>query len=254
MTGKSSTTIPYGSTPKNEVETVALFHFYVLIDPRDGEIKYVGRTVDLKNRFRNHIYEAKKRNRNKRERWIVSLLRKNLHPKIKRIYSTKCSLEEAIGIEKMLVKKLSRRFDLKNQPDNFLGAVLTGKKVYMYSIENGEFLKCFSNSNQAKIHTGVSDGNILRCCKDPNGYGAKTAGGYFWSYIKYDMYPYKYVKEWRERKGKAVVQYTKEGVKVNEFISARKAQKSTGVSFKKISAACNGRQNSAGGFLWKFKQ
>lgn len=254
MTGKSSTTIPYGSTSENEMETVALFHFYVLIDPRDGKIKYVGRTVDLKNRFRNHIYEAKKRNRNKRERWIVSLLRKNLTPVIKSIYSSRCFIEDAINIEKMLVKKLSKRFELKNQPDNFLGAVLTGKKVYMYSTENGEFLKCFSNSNQAMISTGVKDSNILRCCKSPNGYGYKTAGGYFWSYVKYDFYPHKHIKNWRELKGKAVVQYTMKEVKVDEFISARKAEKSTGVSFKKISAVCNGRQKSAGGFLWKFKQ
>lgn len=44
---KSSETIPKGSRDLFP-EKVALFKFYVLKDPRDGLIKYVGRTVDEK--------------------------------------------------------------------------------------------------------------------------------------------------------------------------------------------------------------
>lgn len=254
MTGKSSTTIPCGSTHQEDVETVALFHFYVLVDPRDDQIKYVGRTVDLKNRLRNHIYEAKKNNRNKRERWIVSLLRRNMKPLMKCIYKQECSIEDAISIEKMLIKKISKRFELKNQPDNYLGAVLTGTPVYMYSTDTGELLSMFSNSNQAYIKTGIKDCNILRCCKNQNGYGCKTAGGFFWSFVKYNKYPHKFIKNWRQLKGKPVVQLTKDGNKVAEFDTARIAERVTGVPYKKISAVCNGRQKLAGGFVWKLKQ
>lgn len=253
MTGKSSTTIPSGSTYQDDMEKVALFHFYILRDPTDNKIKYVGRTVDLVNRFRNHIYEAKKFNRNKRERWIKSLLRRNMEPILERVYTRLCTLREAISIEKMLVKKIGARFELKNSPDNFLGAVLTGTQVFQYSTETGELLATFANSNQAYINTSVKDCNILRCCKNENGYGCKTAGGYFWSFIKYKKYPHKYLKEWRNKKGKPVLQYSLSGDLLNEFVTARVAEKITGVSYKKISAVCSGRQNTAGGYIWKLK-
>jgi hypothetical protein len=250
--GKSSTTIPQGSTLDYQEEKVAIFKFYVLIDPIDNEIKYVGRTVDEKNRLRNHIYESKKNNRNKRERWIVSLLRKNKKPLLKVIYKEKCSLEEAIKIEKMLVKKIGNRFNLKNSPDNYLGVLFTGQKVYQYDLD-GNCINEFSNSNQAFIITGIKDSNILRCCKNPNGKGVKTAGNYFWSFIKYNKYPHKYLKNWRTIKGKPVIQLDKNMNILNEFITAREAEKITKISYKKISAVCNERQNSAGGFIWKFK-
>lgn len=250
--GKSSTTIPQGSTLDDQGEKVAMFKFYVLIDPTDNKIKYVGRTVDEKNRFRNHIYESKKNNRNKKERWIVSLLRKNKKPLLKVIYKEKCSLEEAIKIEKMLVRKIGNHFDLKNSPDNYLGVLFTGKKVYQYDL-NGNFINDFPNSNQAFIITGIKDSNILRCCNNPNGKGVKTAGGYFWSFTKHEKYPFKYLKNWRKLKGKPVIQLDKNMNVLNEFSTAREAEKITKISYKKISSVCNGRQNSAGGFIWKFK-
>jgi hypothetical protein len=249
---KSSEAIPKGS--REEIsEKVALFKFYVLKDPRDGLIKYVGRTVEEKNRFRNHIYEAKKNNRNKKERWIISLLRKNLLPELEVVYQEKCSIEEAAKIEKMLVKKLSKRFQLKNDNDNYAGVVLNGTPVFQYDLE-GNKINSFANSNQAMISTGVKDVNITRCCKNENGYGSKTAGGFFWSFIDYKKYPHEYVSNWRKLKGKPVLQYDLKGNFIAEYSTARIAEKETGTSYKKISAVCNGRQNKTNGFIWKFKQ
>lgn len=254
INGKSSTTIPKGSrVDENQLETVALFYFYVLKDPRDGLIKYVGRTVDKKNRFRNHIYESKKNNRTKKERWIVSLLRRNLKPEMEVFFELECSLNEAIELEKIFVLNYSKKYELKNMPDNYLGAVLTGTKVYQYDLITRELLGEFANASQASLLTGVKDSNIGRCCKNQNGYGTKTAGGFFWSFEKFDKYPFEYLKNWRQQVGKPVYQYNLNGVFLREFETARKAEKSTGVSYKKISACCNGRQKSGGGFLWKFK-
>jgi hypothetical protein len=251
MNTKSSTTIPNGSTREN-VEKAALFYFYRLIDPIDGKTKYIGRTVDISSRMRNHIYEAKKNNRNKRERWIIYLLRRNLFPIVKTIYSQYCNIEEAIRLEKMYVTLYSKYYELKNSPDNYLGSVLTGTPVHQYNLE-GFYVASYANANQANIHTGVKDCNILRCCKNINGYGTKTAGNYFWSFERLDKYPFDYVENWREQKGKEVFQYSLEGKLLKSYLTARKAQRETGVSFKKISACCNQRQKSAGGFIWKFE-
>lgn len=224
------------------------FKFYSLVDPRDQKIKYIGRTVNEKNRLRNHIYEARKNNRNKRERWINHLLKNDMKPILNVLYSVTCTLEEAISIEKSLVKCLRRQgYDLKNSEDNYLGAVLTGRPVYQYSLDR-KFVKRYPNANQAYIQTGIKDCNISRCCKNPNSYGAKTAGNYFWSFNKYDMYPYELN---RKKTTKKVSQYDLEGNLINTFESARIADQKTGVSYKAISEVVNDRRKSAGGFIWK---
>lgn len=248
---KSSTTISQESTHEN-VETAALFYFYKLVDPLDNKTKYIGRTVDLKNRLRNHLYEAKKNNRNKRERWIMYLIRRNQFPTMKVIHSGFYTLEEAINLEKMYVLLYSKYYSLKNSPDNYLGAMNTGTPVYQYSLE-GFFLEEYTNANQASIKTGVKDCNILRCCKNQNGYGTKTAGNYFWSFIKYAKYPLEFIENRKALSGKEVVQYDLNGNKIREYKTAREASKATGVSFKKISACCNNRQRTSGGFIWKLK-
>lgn len=246
MEEKSSTTIPYGSTLEKQGEKVAIFYFYVLIDPRDNKIKYVGRTVDINNRFRNHIYEAKKNNRNKRERWIISLLRRNMKPIMKVIYTLTCSLDEAIQTEKMLVKKLSKRFELKNEPDNYLGAILTGRKVYQYSLD-GDFIKEFPNSNQAKISTGIHDAAIISNCKKV----CNSAGGYVWSFHKVENVG-SYNKNWRKEKGKPILVTTPSG-EIIEYKTSRLASKELGIHWKRISAVLNNRQGSVKKYKFRFK-
>lgn len=227
------------------------YHFYFLRDPRDGIIKYVGRTVNPAPRLRHHIYEAKKRNTNKRERWINKILSLGMEPELEVFYQLTCTIDEAIETEKMLVKKLSKRFPLKNSADNYLGAVLTGKVVYQYDKETLSLIGCFANSNQAYIKTGVKDCNILRCCNNENGYGTKSAGGFLWSFNRYEKYPHKYTP-WSEN-SKAVLQFNLQGEFLNEYSSAREAHKETGVDYRMISDVCRGNCNSAKGFLWKFK-
>lgn len=53
---------------------------------------------------------------------------------------------------------------------------------------------------------------------------------------------------------KPVVQYLQDGSFVAEFDSIMDAYKSTGVGFKQISAACNGINKTASGFVWRFKE
>lgn len=57
-----------------------LTKIYTLSCPITGEIKYVGKTIQLlEDRLRMHIYETK-RTSNKRTNWIKSLLAKDLKP------------------------------------------------------------------------------------------------------------------------------------------------------------------------------
>ena len=52
---------------------------------------------------------------------------------------------------------------------------------------------------------------------------------------------------------KRVVQYDRLGNLINEYSSAREAEKETGIGYRLISADCHGGKKSAHGFIWKFK-
>ncbi len=53
---------------------------YVLKDPRNGEVRYVGKTNNLERRLDHHIREAKKREKTYKARWIRGLLAEGIKP------------------------------------------------------------------------------------------------------------------------------------------------------------------------------
>lgn len=62
------------------------FSIYVLKDPRDNKIKYVGATCRaLTDRLSNHIYYAKKRRKSPSHLWILELLSLDLRPILEEI-------------------------------------------------------------------------------------------------------------------------------------------------------------------------
>lgn len=64
---------------------------YVLVDPRDGEIRYVGWTnKSLKARLRGHLYDAK-RESNWRAKWIRRLVALGLRPMIRLVQTVPSS-------------------------------------------------------------------------------------------------------------------------------------------------------------------
>ena len=52
---------------------------YSLSDPRTGEIRYVGKTVNLKRRLYGHLYDDEKTHKSA---WIKSLKRLGLKPQL----------------------------------------------------------------------------------------------------------------------------------------------------------------------------
>lgn len=56
-------------------------YIYGLSDPRDGRIRYVGKTNNIQRRLESHIYDMPGANPRK-ERWIQSLINKAMKPEI----------------------------------------------------------------------------------------------------------------------------------------------------------------------------
>lgn len=80
---------------------------YILIDPRDGEIRYVGRTqLLLKDRLSNHIHSRNQYTR--RAGWINELLELGLKPDILMIQD--CG-SDMIGVDRA-EEQWIRRFSL----------------------------------------------------------------------------------------------------------------------------------------------
>lgn len=62
------------------------WYIYVLKDPRDGEVRYVGFTIDIKRRYRNHITSSQ-REKTYKANWIRSVLRAGFKPALEIIES-----------------------------------------------------------------------------------------------------------------------------------------------------------------------
>src|SRR5207302_1874057 len=54
-------------------------HIYVLIDPRNGEVRYVGKTVDIDDRLRRHLQILENTHKS---HWIRQLLKLGLTPQM----------------------------------------------------------------------------------------------------------------------------------------------------------------------------
>ncbi|MCK4826808.1 hypothetical protein KA005_64330 [bacterium] len=210
-------------------------------------MRYFGRTVNPANRLRNHMYESRVES-NRRARWIRSLS----HPPVMKIVYTKfCTISEAIVIEKTILRKLMRRFDLTNSWDNCVGAYKTGRKVHQYSVDTGEYIKTFPNSNFVEIELGIPSANILRACKFSSMKYGRTAGGYFWLFYKLDEYPYKKKKP-ASSNMKSVAQYNMDGFLIKVYESAREASRFTGIGYKLISRVCCGIRDHTHNYNFKF--
>ena len=221
------------------------YYFYVLKDPILKEIRYFGRTINPIKRLKNHVYESKNCDTHKCN-WIKSL---PSDPILEVVYKELCTIEESKQIEKSILRKLMRRFNLTNSWDNCLGAHKTGKLVHQYDLQ-GNFIKTYQNSNHASTEVNISDSNILRACKKASSRGAVRAGNYYWLFDKFKIYPYKLTINKGE---KAIVQLDLDSNIIKEYASAREASKILNIGYKLISQVCNGNKKQTHGYKFQFK-
>lgn len=127
------------------------------------------------------------------------------------------------------------------------GAAKRRKPVLQYSLE-GKFI---AKHDGAVFVNKNWEANIIACCKGR----LNSAYGYLWRYKNGNDYPLSIVPpKVYHKANKAVIQYNKEGKKVNEYISATEASKITGIGRKSITNCLGSRSKSAGGYTWKYKE
>lgn len=95
-------------------------YFYVLRCPITNDVKYVGRSVDPKVRYRQHIYSGKKNgNKNRNASWIRSLLNSGLKPIMEIIDKLEKydDVKDVKRMEEFLISEFKKTCDLKNDRD-----------------------------------------------------------------------------------------------------------------------------------------
>lgn len=128
------------------------------------------------------------------------------------------------------------------------------KKPIIQLSKNGEFVKEWNSATDVEKAIGISQGNISTMCK---GNGKKSAGGFIWIF-KEDYSPQKVLdivnlnREYKSRK--PIIQMTLNGEYIREWESIKKAGEVLNFSFQGISKVCLGKQKTAGGYKWMFKE
>jgi hypothetical protein len=86
-----------------------------------------------------------------------------------------------------------------------------------------------------------------------------TSGGYQWRYadepeFKNGITHLQEVKETRYCNAKIIVSYDLDGNIIKEYPSIGEACRKSGILRRLITLCVNGRQKTAGGFIWKYKK
>ena len=119
------------------------------------------------------------------------------------------------------------------------------KIVYQYDL-SGKFIKEYKSAHEAARALNIQFTNICKVCRGER----KTAGGFGWSYEKkLAIEPIKTII----KHNTPVLQYDKSGNFIAEYKSAREAKNQTGISDTTIGLVCKGKNKTAGGFIWRYK-
>lgn len=210
-------------------------YIYLIKDPTNDLVVYVGETSNVKERFISHKCGNASNFSKEKMEWTNNLKKLGLSPKfeIVKIVDTK---EQALIEENNLImdyiNKGFKLFNIKNRTT-----------IKQYDLE-GNLVGEYTNTTEVIKKTG------LRPRMD-----RATSGNYQWSYS--DFKPELIVKKELGKKVrcKKVLQIDKNENIVAEFEGVRIASKITGIDHRSISQVASGSliRKTAGGFKWKYK-
>lgn len=75
---------------------------YALVDPRSGRVMYVGQSLDIDYRYRQHVNPRVYSGNVEKDRWIAGLRATNLRPRL--VVLSECDWPESDDVEKQFIK------------------------------------------------------------------------------------------------------------------------------------------------------
>ena len=157
--------------------------------------------------------------------------------------------EEADRLEKKYIQKYKScnkkyGYNVDFGGNSFSYAQLLSKRIYQYDLK-GNFLNDYSSILEAEFATGINCSCIVRVASNER----KSAGGYIWSYKKFNKVPEYFFKT----KTSKVYQYDLLGNYVNEYNNSYEA----GIQFGKHAAHriikhCDSEKGECFNYQWRY--
>jgi hypothetical protein len=237
-----------------ENESCELAYIYGLVDPRNNEIRYIGKTKNPKSRLSGHITESKDiKVVNYRIKWIRKLISLGLKPKI--VFLKICSISNFVKYETEYIKLYSsgrltnsdetgqgntnrKREVLNRQSEN------SSRKVYQYDL-NGNFIKEYRSVRDAATQLKTNHSNISRCC---NAKYNHSKGFIF----RYDKLIILEKVESPNAVKKTVIELDIDGHEINRWNSIMDCSRDTEIDHGNLSKVCNGKLKSIKKRFFKF--
>lgn len=173
---------------------------YILKDPRNNNVRYVGKTsVKLETRLKQHVYRAQHSEKsNHKDNWINSLITSGVYPEIEEIDF--CKWDNSAELEIDYINKYTNLgYDLLNATlggEGTLGRKLSSeqlenckiqqrknlKKINQFSVEK-VFIREWNSAPEAAETLHINSSGITRCLR-----GERTKyKNYIWEYSDTDI-------------------------------------------------------------------
>lgn len=259
-------------------------YIYALIDPRDNQVRYIGKANNPEDRYKNHFNSARDKNTHKRN-WINNVRKDGLRPELlildevpidnwqywERFY---ISLYKTFGF--ILLNYTTggdgatfgnsgswkkgnvphnKGVPCKEETKQKIKDTLTGtsnvasyKPVIQYDLQYNE-IKRYKCVKDAVDESGglFIGGKISGCCNLER----NKHQGFVWRWDDNNVFIER-VKP--IKKGKSVYQYDKQFNLINLFNSLKEASDKLNIKSSNIYFCCNNHNRKAGGFYWRYKQ
>ena len=180
-------------------------YIYTLSDPTSNEIRYIGKTKNMKDRLQRHMSPCNLKDTwQPKTKWLKYLKNNNLKPIMEVL-----DIGHENNIDDLEVYWISQfktwGYKLTNATKGGDGFNWIGRKhkketieklkmnnplrriICQYSIKDDSLVNEFLSSHDVQRITGLQRGHVSKCCKGQKNYN--SVGGYYFRY-KDDYFPY----------------------------------------------------------------
>lgn len=223
-----------------------MHYIYKVTNKINGKI-YIGQTNNFERRKKQHLLD-KRTTHQAFKRALIKYGEINFEWKI----IDKCESKEEINKkEKYYINfynsKVPNGYNIANGGEG--GSNWNLKPIVMLDL-NGNFIKRYDYISQCENETNLNHSTISACCKRKHARYKNYIFMYEEDYLKNG--PIRYIKPESTRKTK-IKQYDLDGKFIKVYDSTTEASKILNIERTSISACLNGKNKSAGGFIWGYE-